>query len=137
MAKMEYTWPTESIDAIGIRAGDINIDIRGTDADEVRLECAGNEKPTAKLNVDRLGCWLWISIPTSGKNVQLSLILPKKKKWPIDIYARSVNFKAKDIWARLNLVFAKCEVQLNDFHGAFNITSAFIDARLKAPWKSS
>ena len=120
---MEYTWPVESFEAIGIRAHDVNISIRGTEGDEIRLECDGDEKHVTRLTVDHLGCWLWISIPTSGKSIQLILKLPKQKAWPIDIYARSVNFEAKDIWARLNLVFAKCEVQLNNFHGAFNLAS--------------
>ena len=131
MAKTEYTWPVESFDAIGIRARDVNIGIRGTDADEVRLESDGSEKPTAKLNIERLGCWLWISIPTSSKNVGLSLMLPKQKTWPIDLYARSVNFEANDIWSRLNLVFAKGEVRLNDFHGAFNLASGNADVLVK------
>ena len=128
---MKYAWPAGSFDAIGVRARDVNISVRGIEGDEIGLECDGDEKHVAKLMVDHLGCWLWISTPTSGKNIQLILMLPKQKAWPIDLYARNVNFRAEDIRARLNLVFAKGEIQLSDCHGAFNMASGNVDITLK------
>jgi len=131
MAKLEYTWPTESFDAVGIRVRDGNITVRETDTDEVRLESNGSEKHTTKLNVDQLGCWLWISTPTSGKDIQLTLLLPKQKSWLIDLYARNANFKAENIKTRLNLVLVKGEVHLNDCRGAFSLTSGNANVSLK------
>ena len=131
MAGMKYIWPAESFDAIGVRARDVNITVRGTEGDEIRLECDGDEKHVTRLTVDHLGCWLWISTPTSGKSIQLILMLPKQKTWPIDLYARNVNFRAEDIRARINLVFAKGEVQLSDCQGAINMASGNVDINLK------
>ena len=123
MAKMEYTWPTESIDAIGIRVRDANVSVLGTDADEVRLESNGSDKYTTRLNVYQIGCWLWITTPSSKKDVRLTLLLPKRKAWPIDLYASNVNFRADNVRERLNLILAKGEIQLNDCRGAFNLAS--------------
>ena len=131
MAKMEYTWPAESFDTIGIRARDANITVRGTDTDDVMLEGEGSEKYTARFNVDQLGCWLWIATPASGKDIQLTLLLPKHKAWLIDLYARNVNFQAENIQARLNLILAKGEVQLKDCRGVFSLASVYANVRLK------
>jgi len=131
MAKMEYTWPAESFDAIGIRARDAKITVRATDADEVRLENNGSEKHAAKLNVDQLGCWLWISTPTPSRNIRFSLLLPKQKAWLIDLYARNVDFQAENIQARLNLILGKGEVQLKDCRGAFSLASGSANVLLK------
>ena len=131
MAKMEYTWPAKSFDAIGIRGRDAKITVRGTDADDVRLESNSSEKHAAKLNVDQLGCWLWISTPVSSRNIQLTLLLPKQKAWLIDLYARNVDFQAENIQARLNLILGKGEVRLKDCRGTFSLASGNANVMLK------
>lgn len=131
MANMEYTWPAGSFDAIGIRARDASVTVLGTDVDEVRLESDGSEKKAIKLNVDQLENWLWISVPTSGKDIKFNLLLPKEKPWLIDLYARNINFRAENIQARLNLIMAKGEVKLDDCRGALTMASANASVTLK------
>ncbi len=128
---MEYTWPAGSFEAIGIRAHDASISLKGTDASDIRLESNLSEKHTARFSVERLGDWLWISSGASIKYIQLTLLLPKQKIWPVDLYARNVNFQADGVRARLNLILVKGEVKLNECRGAFSLASGNADVLLK------
>ena len=131
MAKMEYTWPAESFDAIGIRARDVNINVKGIDGDEARLEVNGDKKRLSKLQVDLLGYWLWISAPASSRDLRFTLLLPEKKVWLIDLYAHNTNFHAENTRARLNLILGKGEVQLKNCSGAFSLASGTAKVLLK------
>lgn len=129
---MDYTWPAESFDALGFRVPNVDISLRGADMDDVKLEGEGSEKHTAKVNVDQLGRWLWISTPASGKDIRLTLLLPKHKTWPIDLYAKNVRFRAENVKARMNLILGKGEVRLRECRGALSLVSGNTDVVLES-----
>ena len=131
MAKVEQTWPSNSFDAIGIRAHQGKFVIEGTDSDQVKLEGDIAARYSRNLELGPVGRWLKIYTSWQFGESQFTLQLPKSKTWTIDLFSGRAQFKAENIQTHLHLWLGKGEVQVENCRGAFSVTSGNADVRLK------
>jgi hypothetical protein len=131
MVKVEQTWPSNSFDAIGIRAHQGKFVIEGTDSDQVKLEGNIATRYSRNLELGPVGRWLKIYTSWQYGESQFTLQLPKSKIWTIDLFSGRAEVKVDDINARMHLWLGKGEAQIDNFRGAFSLTSGNADVRLK------
>ena len=131
MAKVEQTWPSNSFDAIGIRAHQGKFVIEGIDSDQVKLEGNIAARYSRNLELGPVGRWLKIYTSWQFGESQFTLQLPKSKTWTIDLFSGRAQFKAENIQTHLHLWLGKGEVQVENCRGAFSVTSGNADVRLK------
>ena len=127
MAKMERTWPAYAFDTISIRALECKVTIEGTNGDHVNLE--GDHEGNLQLaTVDGR-----LQLHTSGNKseTKFALQLPQRKAWAVDLLSGQTQFKAKNIKARLNLMFGKGELQVENCSGALSVMSGRVNIHLK------
>jgi hypothetical protein len=131
MVKVEQTWPSNSFDAIGIRAHQGKFVIEGTDSDQVKLEGNIATRYSRNLELGPVGRWLKIYTSWQYGESQFTLQLPKSKIWTIDLFSGRAEVKVDNINARLHLWLGKGEAQIDNCRGAFSLTSGNADVRLK------
>jgi hypothetical protein len=131
MAKVEQTWPSNSFDAIGIRAHQGKFVIEGTDSDQVKLEGNIAARYSRNLELGPVGRWLKIYTSWQYGESQFTLQLPKSRIWTIDLFSGRAEVKVDNINARLHLWLGKGEAQIDYCRGAFSLTSGNADVRLK------
>ena len=131
MVKVEQTWPSNSFDAIGIRAHQGKFVIEGTDSDQVKLEGTIAARYSRNLELGPVGRWLKIYTSWQYGESQFTLQLPKSKIWTIDLFSGRAEVKVDDINARMHLWLGKGEAQIDNCRGAFSLTSGNADVRLK------
>jgi Putative adhesin len=131
MVKVEQTWPSNSFDAIGIRAHQGKFVIEGTDSDQVKLEGTIAARYSRNLELGPVGRWLKIYTSWQYGESQFTLQLPKSKIWTIDLFSGRAEVKVDNINARLHLWLGKGEAQIDNCRGAFSLTSGNADVRLK------
>jgi hypothetical protein len=131
MVKVEQTWPSNSFDAIGIRAHQGKFVIEGTDSDQVKLEGNIAARYSRNLELGPVGRWLKIYTSWQYGESQFTLQLPKSKIWTIDLFSGRAEVKVDNINARLHLWLGKGEAQIDNCRGAFSLTSGNADVRLK------
>ena len=131
MAKVAQTWPIDAFDAIGIRAHQGKFIIQGTEGNEVKLDGDFAVRYSRNLELGPTGRWLKIYTSWQYGETQFTLQLPKSKIWTIDLFSGRAQFKAEDIQTRLHLWLGKGDVQIENCHGVFYVTSGNADVRVK------
>ncbi|HMD88988.1 MAG TPA: DUF4097 family beta strand repeat-containing protein [Anaerolineaceae bacterium] len=123
MNTIERTWPADAFDAISIWAPGIQLTIKSTEGEEVRLESqvGGQVLREFKLEpVERcLQVHMWDEYVSQTPFI---LYLPEKKNWVVDCSAARGKIEVSDIQARLQLTLQKGDIRLTNCRGIFAIT---------------
>ena len=123
MSKLERAWPSDAFDALGIVALDGQVEIEGTDGEQVELEAEFDKRAARDLVLEPTGRWLQLHSWEQHGEAQFTLRLPKKKAWVVDISAAQGEVKIDGIQARLRVMVGKGEIEIKDCRGIFNLAS--------------
>jgi hypothetical protein len=132
MNTIERTWPIDAFDALSIWAPGIQLTIKGTDSDEVRLESQFSGQVLREFKLEPVDRWLQVHMWDEYVNeAPFTLYLPKKKSWVVDCSAAWGKIEVSDIQARLQLTLEKGEIKVTNCQGIFGITSGNGQVELK------
>ena len=132
MNTIERTWPVDAFDAISIWAPGIQLTIKGTDGDEVRLESQFSGQVLREFKLEPVERWLQVHMwDEYVSQAPFTLYLPKKKSWVVDCSAALGKIEVSDIQARLQITLQKGEINVTDCRGIFAITSGDGHVELK------
>ncbi len=129
MSEIERRWTSDAFDAIGILLPNGEIEIEGTDGDEVEISGRIGRRFT-EPTLEPRDRWLllqFISRPAEG---ELKLRLPKKKAWVIDLTTMRGDVEVRDIQARLRVMTAKGDIEIENCRGRFTLASASGDIEM-------
>jgi hypothetical protein len=128
MAKVEQVWSVQDFDAISIRADKCQVEIQGTDEDQVRLE-GDYESQGYRPVLDIEGRWLKLHKLARGGNLVLKL--SRHKPWVLNIFNGQSDIKIKGIQSRLNVMIGHGNIQVEDCQGMLAISAGNGDIQLK------
>ncbi|MDR3576719.1 MAG: DUF4097 family beta strand repeat-containing protein [Anaerolineaceae bacterium] len=124
MNTIERTWPADAFDAISLWAPGIELVIKGTGEDEVRLESQFSGQVLREFKLEPVERWLQVHMwDEHVSQVPFTLYLPEKKSWVVDCSAAWGKVEISDIQARLQVTLQKGEIKLTNCRGIFAITS--------------
>jgi hypothetical protein len=123
MSEVKHMWPSEAFDAISLAAFDGQFEIEGTDGDQVELQVDLEKRVARDLQPEPVERWLQIHLWERPGESQLTLRLPKKKAWVVDLSAGRGQVHVTGIQARLRVMLGKGEIRIEDCRGTFNLAS--------------
>ena len=132
MNTIERTWPVDAFDAISIWAPGIQLAIKGTDDDEVRLESQFSGQVLREFKLEPVERWLQVHMWDEYiSEAPFTLYLPEKKSWVVDCSAAWGMIEVSDIQARLQITLQKGEISVTNCRGIFAITGGDGQVELK------
>jgi hypothetical protein len=131
MSEVKHMWSSEAIDAISIVAFDGQIEIEGTDGDQVELQVDLEKRVARDLQPEPVERWLQIHLWERPGESQLTLRLPKKKAWVVDLSAGRGHVHVTGIQARLRVMLGKGEIRIEDCRGILNLASGKGNVEIK------
>lgn len=125
---MEWKWNLDAFDAIQITSPNGELEIVGTDTNEVLLEGDANSRHlrTAPIIRDR---WL-VFQPIHGGG-EWTLELPKSKIWVLRVALASGEIEIHNVQARFELQLGSGEIRVEDCRGTFFVQNGSGDVELE------
>jgi hypothetical protein len=130
MSKLAQVWSAKDFDAISIRAARCQVEINGTDSDQISLE-GDFEGRTGRELLGVEGRWLRLNRFAHGSSQNLFLKLPRDKSWGLDIFAGKGDVKAKDFRARAHIMLGDGHFQAEEYRGILSLSSGKADIQIK------
>ncbi len=121
MSRIEQAWPMDAFDAINILIPETRFEIRGTPGDQVVIE--GNVDDRRDFQIDLVDRWLQIHQWERPRGTHLTLHLPRKKAWTVELSAWWGEIEVADVAARLQVKVGKGEIKVERCEGLFDLVS--------------
>jgi hypothetical protein len=118
MATVDQAWPTEALDAISIWAPRSQINIVGTDENQVRLRASDDGWYPQVVQPGAASRWLLFHYwDDHASPSQLTLMVPKNKAWVLELSAWKGNLDIRDVQARLMIANQKGDIHVSGCRG--------------------
>jgi Toastrack DUF4097 len=131
MSTFERKWSPDAFDAISLMAFNGEFEIEGTDGDQVELKGEFDGRLGRELKLEPQERWLQLQLWERPSEGQITLRLPKKKAWVVDVYAGRGEVEVSGLQARLRAMLGKGEIKVSDCRGRFNLASGRGDVEIK------
>ncbi len=139
MADIRRTWPLDTFDAIAIFAASCDLEVEGTDGQEVVLEGESESSfprdPSfhsgQALDVQQTGPWLRVQALGRAGETELRLWLPRQKPWVLEFGAAQGDVQIRGVQARTHVNLGKGNVEIKDSQGVFAVHAGKGNVRLE------
>ena len=133
MSNPSDAWTKDTVDAISMRVPDCNLDIQGTDGEQIEFKDDLYGKTSSNLRIEQSGRWLKVYLPHNhhSHHAKLTLKLPNSKAWVLDIFSGRSEIQARDIQARLRVMVGKGDIKINEMKGLLSVGSGQADIKIK------
>jgi hypothetical protein len=118
MTTVDQAWPAEALDAISIWAPRSQIQIVGTDENQVRLQASDDGWYPQVTQPGTGSRWLLFHYwDDHASPSQLTLMIPKNKAWVLELSAWKGNLDIRDVQARLMIANQKGDIRVSGCRG--------------------
>jgi DUF4097 and DUF4098 domain-containing protein YvlB len=131
VSKQENNWPSESIDAVSIRAAHCKLAMQGINGDKVELKYDFDDRPMNNIRLEVSDRKLNIDLSSVGGHPELLLRFPKTKAWNITVYCGKAEVNICEIRSRFNLMTGNGDIYIEQCSGTFMLGAGKLNARIK------